>query len=340
MHPTDTDTDAANFAKLLNLVHGYNVSQTLYVAAKLGIADLLISGPKSAESLADSTRTKAPALFRVMRALCSIGVFERQGELFALAPLGQLLRSDRPDSLRAAAMLFNEEPYRAHAELLSTLRTGETAFNRLYGMGHFEYLETHPEAAETFNKAMVQMTRRLNEDITKLYDFSGSEMVVDVGSGYGKLVAAILAANPKVRGAVFDLESALVGAPALMKEAGVADRCDVVVGDMFDSMPISADVYLLKSVIHDWDDERCGVILRNIRKTIRPGGKLLLVERLIDDGNEPCWGKFVDLVMLVVSGGRERTVAEYTSMYADAGFTLTRTIGIANGFAIIEGVPA
>jgi hypothetical protein len=335
-----TETNPAHFAQLLNLVHGYNVSQTIYVAAKLGIADLLAAGPKSAEALADTTHTKAPALFRVLRALSSIGIFERQGDLFALAPLGELLRSDRPDSLRAAATLFNEEPYRAHAELLNTVRTGETAFNRLYGMGHFEYLETHPEAAETFNSAMVQMTRRLNDDITRLYDFAEGELVVDVGGGYGRLVAGILAANLGVQGAVFDLASAVAGAPALMQAAGVADRCEVIVGDMFDNMPISADVYVLKSVIHDWDDERCETILRNIRKSIRPDGKLLLVERLIDDGNEPCWGKFVDLVMLVVSGGRERTVAEYTSMYAASGFKLTRTIAIANGFAIIEGVPA
>ncbi len=333
------EANSALHLQLLQLIHGYNISQTIYVAAKLGIADLLLDGPKTASMLAKVTGTHAKALFRVMRALSSIGIFERQGDLFALTPMGSLLRTDRQDSLRAAATFFNEEPYRTHGALLNSVRTGETAFNKIFGMGHFEYLESHPDAAMTFNTAMVQMTRQLNQEINQLYDFSQFSKVVDVGGGYGQLVAAVLANNLNLKGALFDLASAVVGASSLFYQAGVADRCDIIVGDMFKEIPVSADAYILKSVIHDWDDELCVTILKNIRHAIHTNGKLLLVERIIDTGNEACWGKFVDLVMLVMSGGRERTLMEYQGIYEASGFTLTRTFLASNGFSIIEGIP-
>jgi SAM-dependent methyltransferase len=327
-------------ATLLQMMTGYWVSQALHVAAKLGIADLLADGPVDCEDLAAATDTHAPSLQRVLRALASVGVFtEVSPGSFALTPLAELLRTETPGSMRALAIMYAEEQYRAWGELLHSVRTGEMAFDHQFGMGYFEYLAQHPEADRVFNEAMTGWTHQLVGAVMDTYDFSPFKTIVDVGAGYGALLTAILRSNPGTRGVLFEQPHVVASAEEQLVAAGVADRCTFVGGDFFAAVPTGGDAYVLSQILHDWDDERCVAILGQCRRVMPDHGKLLVVELVLPEGDEPFLGKWLDLHMLVLLGSRERTAAEYDTLFRAAGFKLARVVPTPPGPSVVEAVP-
>lgn len=329
------------FATLLRMIRGFQVTQMIYVAAKLGIADLVADGAKSSSDLASATGTHAPSLYRLLRALASLGIFaeDEQGR-FGLTPLAQPLQTGVPGSLRAT-VLFLGGPTFQHVwgELLHSVTTGETGFQSLYGMGEWAYREQNPDLNATFNDFMTEMTRPDAAAIAAAYDFSGIKRLVDVGGGQGSLMAEILKTNPTLRGVIFDQPHVIDGASQVLEANGIADRCELVAGDFFAEVPEGADGIILKSIIHDWNDADSILILKNCRRALLPEGKLLLVEAVIPPGNAPSPGKLLDITMLVGPGGKERTEAEFRSLLAEAGLRLTRIIPTQNGRNIIEAVP-
>jgi SAM-dependent methyltransferase len=327
-------------ATLLQMMTGYWVSQALHVVAKLGIADLLADGPLTCEDLAAATNTHAPSLQRVLRALASVGVFtEVSPGSFALTPLAELLQPETPGSMRALAIMYAEEQYRAWGDLLHSVRTGETAFEQQFGIGYFEYLAQHPESDRVFNEAMTGWTHQLVSAVVDTYDFSPFRTVVDVGGGYGALLAAILQRNSGTRGILFDLPHVVASAEEQLAATEVADRCTFVGGDFFAGVPAGGDAYVLSQILHDWDDERCVAILGQCRRAIPDHGKLLVVEFVLPEGDEPFLGKWLDLHMLVLLGGRERTAGEYDTLFRAAGFKLARVVPTPPGPSVVEAVP-
>lgn len=340
-HQEPTDASAVPPpVTLLQMMTGYWPAQALYVAAKLGVADLLADGPTSCADLATATHTHAPSLHRMLRALASVGVFtETAPGTFALTPLADLLRTAVPGSMRALAITYNEEQYRAWGELLHSVKTGGVAFEHLYGMPVFEYFAQHPEADRVFNDAMIGWSNQVAGAVADTYDFSPFRTVVDVGGGYGTLLAAILRSNPNARGILFDQPHVIAGAEGLLTAAGVADRCATVGGDFFTAELPEGDAYVLAQILHDWDDDRCMAILRQCRRAITDHGKLLVVELVLPSGEEPFFGKWLDLHMLVMAGGRERTATEYDELFQATGFRLARVVPTPPGPSVVEAIP-
>jgi orsellinic acid C2-O-methyltransferase len=331
---------------LLDLAFGYMPAQILATAARLGLADHLAAGIRTSEELAAATGAHQPSLYRLLRAMACLGlVTEDSPGTFSLAPAGVPLRSDVPESMRALVMLFcGAEVWRAWGELEYSVRTGHTGWQKATGMTPFEFMAQHPELAATFNAAMADHTRSVAPAIVAGYDFGRFETVVDVGGGDGTLLAAILVAAPGVRGMLFDLPSGADTAPKILADAGVADRCEIVTGDFFASVPPGADCYLLKSVIHDWDDEQATAILRNCRAALPEHGRLLVVEPVLPASVDPSVRAAVmsDLNMLVNTGGRERTEPEFRALFAAAGLDLTDVLGPLGdtNYRILEGTPS
>jgi len=326
---------------LLQMMTGYWVTQAVYVAAKLGVADLLASGPVSINDLAATTHTDAPSLHRVLRALASVGVCSEVAPgWFALTPLAGLLRSGTPDSMRALAIMYAEEPYRAWGDMLYSVRTGQPAFEHQFGMGVFEYFAKNPEAGAVFNEAMTGLIMQVADAVVGSYDFSKFATVVDVGGNQGTLLTAILRGHPSLRGVLFDLPHVVADAEPVLAKAGVEDRCARFGGDFFQTIPTGGDAYVLASILHDWDDSRCVAILTRCRSVMPPHGKLLIVELVLPPGDEPFFGKWVDLHMLVMASGRERTAAEYGKLFRAGGFELSRVVPTPAGPSIVEAVPA
>jgi hypothetical protein len=321
----------------------YRISQSIYVAAKLGIADLLKDGPKSSDELAAAVEANPDALYRVLRVLASAGVFaEIEHRRFTLTPLAGQLQTGVPGSLRGAAIFFGDDQnWRTWGELLYSVKTGKPAFEHVFGTGFFEWTFQHA-ASDIFSASATAVSMLESMAVAAAYDFSGFRTIVDVGGGEGFLVAEILKAYPRTRGVLFDHPHVIAGAKDLLEREGVAGRCEPVAGDFFASVPESGDAYVLKSVIHDWDDARAATILQNCHRAIKEQGKLLVVERLIQPGNEPSYTKLLDLQMLVLLGGRERTEAEFRALFGTAGFRLTRVIPTQSptGMNVIEGVRA
>jgi O-methyltransferase/methyltransferase family protein len=338
---TNVHVEAPSLA-LLHMMTGCWISQALYVAAKLGIADLLQEGPQSCTRLAEATQTHPRALYRVLRVLANVGVFvEDEAECFRMTPLAEPLCTDAPGSLRAfAIMLGAPEHWRAWEGMLHSVSTGQPAFDHVFGVPLFQYFPAHPEAAQLFNDAMTSRSGQENAAIVAAYDFAAAHTVVDVGGGQGTLLASILHAHPKARGVLFDLPHVIAPARTRMESTGQAARWEFMAGDFFTAVPVGGDLYLLKKVIHDWDDERAQRILTNCRTAMSNTGRLLLMEPLIPPGNEPSFNKLLDLLMLVWNaGGRERTEREHQTLLASAGFHLSRVIPTRSGISIIEAVP-
>jgi hypothetical protein len=328
--------------ELRRLVNGYQVTQAIHVAATLGIADLLAEGPRAADELAAATDAHAPSLHRVLRALASVGVLhEGDDGRFALTEVGDCLRSDSPEPVGGwAAYVGLPSTFSAWSRLLHTVRTGENAFRAVHGTDVWDYRARHPDDGAIFDRAMTDITRRANRHLLDVYDFSGFGSVVDVGGGHGALVAALLAAHPGMRGAVFDLPHVVADAGPALEAAGVAERCEVVGGSFFDdALPAGADVYLLKAILHDWEDDDAVRILRACRKAIPPHGVLVIVERELGAANESPDAKFSDLNMMVGPGGRERTRDEFAALLAAGGFELRRTMPSAIAVSVFEGRP-
>jgi SAM-dependent methyltransferase len=335
-------TDLAPFLTLQDLIMGKWLAQAVGVAAKLGVADLLKDGPRSCEELADATQSNPTALYRVLRALASVGVFaEGDDGRFMLTPSAEFLRSDIPRSLRAVATLGVEEwTWRPWGDLLGCVRSGGPAFERTFGMPAFDYLAKHPDAAAVFDEAMTGWSMQNSAAVAAAYDFSGIGTLMDVGGGHGYLLATILAANPSLKGVLYETPAVCEGARARLAAEGLADRCRVVEGDFFAEAPGGADACILKSVIHDWDDARATNVLRNCRRALGPGGRVLLAEMVVPPGNDPHPAKLIDLEMLVMVGGHERSEAQFRDLLAGAGFRLSRIVSTTSPTCVIEGLPA
>lgn len=331
---------------LFQLLTGHYISHALYVAAKLGLADQLAGGPKDAEELAVATATHAPSLRRVMRLLAAAGVLsEADDGRFALTPVGDYLRSEAPLSARATALLFAGPNMGAWRELLYSVQTGDKSFERVYGCEPFAYMSQHPEDAKVFNEAMTSASAQVARAVPKAYDFSRFRTVADVGGGHGVLLASILNAYPQLHGILFEVPHVAEGANKYLESAGVAGRCRIVGGDFFADVPAGADCYLLKSVIHDWDDERSVAILRNCHKAMPADGRLLLVEMVLPTRARPGMRERIvlgsDVNMLVNVGGRERSEADFAGLYRAADFRLERVWPIEGSLSsVLEGTKA
>jgi hypothetical protein len=325
---------------LMQLATGYIVSQALYVAAKLEIADHLKDGPRTSTELAQAVGADAGFLYRVLRALASLGIFaEAEEQRFSLTPLAELLRTDAPGSLHAMVVWMNEPfHWRVFEEMLDAVKNGSLAFEQVFGMAPFPYLVQHPEVAKIFDDAMTSFSLITAPAVTAAYDFSSIKKLVDVAGGHGRLLSSILKANPHLQGVLFDMPTVIEGAGPMIEEANVADRCEKVAGDFFEAVPAGGDAYIMKHIIHDWDDERALTILRNCHRAMTEDGKLLLVEVVLPGGNEPSFGKIMDIEMMLLPGGMERTEAEYKELFARAGFRLTRIVPTASPVSLIEGV--
>jgi hypothetical protein len=320
------------------LLSGYWLSKAASVAAKLGIADLLAHGSRSVDDLAQETKTHGPSLYRMLRALASVGVFvEDSPGRFCLTPVAACLRTDIPGSQRALAIMLGEEQFQAWSEFLYCVQTGKTAFDRVFGVPVFEYLSKNPEVAKVFDAAMVGAHGRESSAVTDVYDFSDIRVLADIGGGNGSLLTTILQKNPSMRAILYDLPGVTERAKISLQAAGLADRCQVIGGNFFESVPGGADAYLMRHIIHDWDDEKATTILRNIHPAMCDGGRLLIVESVIPPGNDPAFGKLLDLHMLVVPGGKERTDQEYRTLLEAAGFYLTKIVPTKAEVSIIEG---
>jgi O-methyltransferase domain/Dimerisation domain len=332
------EADMAPTAAMLRMISGFWLSRALYAAAKLGLADLLKGGPRTVDDLAKLSGTHAPSLYRVLRALASAGVFsEAPDGRFSSTPLSSTLETDAPASLRGFAIAeLGEDHYPAWAELLNSVRTGEIAFNRLFGMSVWEYRAQHPDDARVFDEAMASFTAAGNEAILSGYDFSPFRKIVDVGGGDGSLIEGILKTNPAMLGVVFDLPHAVMHAQQRLEAAGLTNRCQAIKGDFFESVPNGGEAYVLKWIIHDWDDDKAVTILRHCRRAMPQQAKLLLIEAVIPPGNTPSFHKFMDLNMLVMTGGRERTEDEYRALLAAADLNLTKIIATRSEMSVLE----
>ena len=330
---------------LIDLLNGYRVTQALYVAARLGIADRLADGPQGSEELARATGAHAGALRRLLRALASFGVFAEQADgRFALTEVGALLRSDVPGSLRAGVIFYGDRRHwGAWGKLEQSVTSGETVWGPRAASAFFEMNTKDPEGAAIFNAAMTSLTSAFDAAVVAAYDFSRLRTLVDVGGGQGALISSILRANPGLRGILFDIPPVVDGARACTA-AGLAGRLELVAGDVFAAVPSGGDAYLLKWIIHDWDDERSLAILRNCHRAMPPEGRLLLVERVVPERTDRSADTqstlLTDLNMLVLTGGHERTAAEYRTLVGGAGFALARIVPTATPLGIIEATRA
>ncbi|HEY7327196.1 MAG TPA: methyltransferase [Gemmataceae bacterium] len=339
--PVSGSTYPSPPAVMARLLTGYWMSQALHVAAQLGIADLLKDGPRTVAQLAEATGTHARSLYRLLRALASEGVFaeDEQGR-FGPTPLGECLRSDVPNSQRSMAIMSGEEHYRCWGELLHSVQTGRNAFEKIYGQPIFQYLASHPRQARIFDEGMVGVHGAETKAMLDAYDFQGIGTLVDIGGGNGSLLMATLQRHPAMRGIVFDRPDVIDRARSSIKSAELDNRCNLIGGNFFESVPAGGDAYLMRHIIHDWYDEESRTILRNCRKVVPPTGKLLLIESVIPSGNEPCFAKLLDLTMLVIPGGMERTEKEYRELLASAGFRLARVVPTTANVDVIECLPA
>jgi hypothetical protein len=324
---------------LFQMATAYWLSQAIYVAAKLGIADLLKDGPLSCLALADSTGSDTSSLFRLMRALSSVGIFAQYGtDHFALSPLAESLQTGVHGSLRAMVITVGEIHYQAFGNLLYSVQTGSPAFNNVFGESLFDYLQQNVDAGGSFHQGMTNVSSMLAYAVLLAYDFAGISSIVDVGGGHGKFMEKILQFNPDITGTVFDTASTIERAKQQLGNTNCNRRCLYVAGDFFTSVPQGADAYLLCGVIHDWDDRRAVTILRNCRKVMTKNSRLLLVEMVVPDAVSASFSKLLDLNMLVMNGGRERTKAEFSALLAAADYRQTRIVSTMAPQSIIEAI--
>lgn len=327
-------------AQIVQMITAQIVSRLVHLAAVLNLPDHLATGPRTAEDLAPPTGTNAAALHRVMRTLASLGVFTEDPEhRFSLTPLGAVLRSGTP-SHAAASLLGGEIVNRSFDNLLCSTQTGGTGFQKSFGVPIFDWLGSHPTEAALFNDTMIGFHGMEPPAIAAAYDFSGFATIADVGGSTGNLLATILNRYSSPRGILFDLPHVVANAPALLEQRGLKDRVQIESGSFFDRVPEGADCYVLSHVIHDWNPAQCLTILGNCRRAMKPDSRLLLVEMVLPDGDVPHPGKMLDIVMLAVPGGEERTGPQYGALLQEAGFRMTRVVPTASPASLVEAVPA
>jgi DNA-binding Lrp family transcriptional regulator len=337
--------DLTERAPVEQMAFGAMSAKIVHAAAELGLADALAGGERTSAELADQVGAHAPSLRRLLRALAGLGVIEQTGpDSFELAEFGERLRSRVPDSVHSlTTMLCGPENWRSWGELVASVRTGQPGWNLAHGLSWIDYYERHPERSANFNRAMSEHTRDAGPGILAAAELSRFETLIDVGGGDGTLITQALRDNPGLRGAIVDLPAGLGDARATLQAAGVAERCRLFAGDFFESVPAGADAYLLKQVLHDWGDGPARAILRSVRRAMSRDARLLLVERLLPEeaGAADTPVMLVDVLMLVVTGGRERTEAEFAALLADAGFGPARLSEPLPPFAyrVIEATP-
>jgi hypothetical protein len=332
-------TDQPTHVGMLQLLNGAHVAGAVSCLAQLGIPDLVEAGPRSVEDLAGQTRTNPLALYRLMRATACVGVLaEGPDRTFSETPMSAVLRSNVKPSLRALAIMGGREWHgRGWSRLEYCVRTGKQALDEIYGVHTFEYLKQNPEEAQIFHDAMTALSMIDGPAVAAAYNFDDIQSIVDVGGGHGLLLATILATNPHLKGTLYEVPHVVEGCrngPL----TPVMERCTLASGDMFSSVPAGADAYIMKHIIHDWPDDLCVKILTACRKGVNPGGKLLVVDNVIQPGNDFSPGKFLDLQMLIFPGGCERTEKEFRDLFAAAGWRLNRIIPTAAD-SIAEGIP-
>jgi O-methyltransferase domain/Dimerisation domain len=333
-------TRSSSSWQMTRFIWGAMPVQAISTAAKLGIADLLADQPKAAEDLAQATKTDAAALRRLLRTLTSLTIFAEDADgRFLNTPLSDTLRRDHPESVRALAILWGAPFFwRPWGELCAAVTTGRPAFDRVFEESFFDYLAHHAEDASVFNAAMTAVSSVDLSAALEAYDFSRFGRLVDVGGGHGALLHGILLANPHLQGVLYDLPAVIAGA-AELRTGAIAHRCEVLGGNFFEEIPAGADAYILKRILHDWNDETALKILTNCRRAISREGTLLIIEWVLKPPNEPDLGKFTDLNMLVLLGGQERTEFDFRTLLREAGFSLMRVIPTAGPHSIVECKP-
>jgi len=330
-------------AQLLQIATGCFASAAVYIAAKLRIPDLLATGPKTVDELAAATDTDAESLYRVLRGLASVGItVESAGRTFANTPMSETLRSDIPNSTRDLTIWMLEPAHwNVLGELMYSVKTGKTAWDKVYGEPVFNsFMGSMKNLGDIFNRAMTSYSMQTIPAILASYDFSDFGTIADIAGGYGHLLGAILKMNPSPKGVLFDLAPVLEGAPAMLESYGVRDRVEMVAGDFTASVPVTADCYMLKHIIHDWYDDKCQAILGNIRLVMPDDAKVLIIDAIVPGLNEPHFSKFLDLEMLMLPGGKERTAEEFGKLLSASGFKLTREIPTPSPISIVEAVKA
>lgn len=330
---------------MLQMLGGFRVARSIYVAAEFGIADLLSDGPKSIDELAQASGTHGPSLYRVLRALASVGIFaEDEDGRFHLTPPAEFLQTNYPDSVRASVKLFGEEwHWQVWGNLLESVKTGEPVFERLHGKGFFDFYNQNPDFAKTSSASKTTMAARASASLLANYDFTSSSKVVEIGmaGGYGSTLVPLLKTNPTLQGVLFDLPAVIEGAKPVIEAAGLTERCELMSGNCVESVPGGGDTYILMFVVHNWDRERAVKILQNCHQVMAEDGKLLVVEMIMPKGNDPFVGKIVDLESLLLTpGGYERTEAEYRDLLEAAGFKVTKVIPTQTANSVIEAVRA
>jgi O-methyltransferase domain/Dimerisation domain len=326
--------------QVISLSLGYVMGQALHTAAELGVADVLADGPRSIDEIAAETGTHAPSMRRLMRTLASGGIFTETGVgRYALTAMGDTLRSDVPGSVRAAVVWVGEPMhYATCGDLTATVKTGSPAFDRLYGRPYFDALAGDTEAGRVWDEGMACFSSMENTPIASAYDFPHDATIVDIGGGQGGFLVEVLRTDPSLRGVLFDLAE-VVEKPRELTEAGLLDRCSLVSGSFFEALPPGGDLYVFKRVMHDWDDDTCVRLLKLCRDVIASDGRLLIVDAVIPAGDDPHPAKIVDMVMMGVLTGRERTEDEFSQLLIAAGFTLDRVIPTHSMLAIVEATP-
>jgi hypothetical protein len=328
---------------LMNLIFGRTITQMVGAVAELSIADHLKDGPRSADELARATGTHAPSLYRVMRAMAMVGLFEEHDDhRFSLTPVGTQLRSDLPSSMRGMA-IFQSTSWHGAAwfELVHSIRTGQPGFPKAHGKTVFEWFHENADGARIFNDAMTAFSSSVAEAVVSAYDFSRFKRIADIGGGHGALLCAVLGQATGSTGIVFDLPPVVKGAQATIDKAGLASRCEIVGGDFFAAVPSGMDAYVMKSIIHDWSDEKARTILHNCAAGLNANGRVLVIEVPIPPPGTPSFGKLLDLEMLVMTdGGRERTESEYRALFADSGLKLEKIVPTQGPLAVIEASKA
>jgi hypothetical protein len=336
--PPITTPEAAS-QHVFQIATGYIASTAMYIAVRLKIADLLVTGPKSVRELARHTGANEDALYRVLRLLASIGVFtEPSPRTFANNLPSEMMISGQPGSTYDMA-LWMADPFhfRVYAEAMHSVRTGHSAVEKATGVPVFEYFPQHPELSEIFNNAMTAFSAYVIPAALDAYDFSDIGTLVDIAGGHGQVLISVLQRYPHMHGILFDLPHVIKGAVPRIPAAGVETRLKTETGDFFKSVPAGGDAYIMKHIIHDWDDDRAVKILENIRKAMKPGGRVILLESIVLPGSDqPDFGKLIDLEMLLMPGGRERTEEEFRALFARAGFTLARVVPTESPLCVLE----
>jgi O-methyltransferase len=329
--------------RLRQLAWGYIPAALIGVIIELGIPDLLADGMKSATEIAAASHANEDALYRMLRTLAGVGILtESSGRRFTLTSAGRYLRSDVPDSLRGyLRWVTNPFLFRNYAELMYSAKTAEPVVEHVFGESLFSHLRANSQLSRIFNDGMTSFSQIVSRAVLEAYDFSGIKVIADVAGGEGALLAAILQKYPSLQGLLLEQEHVLTGARKRLEALGLADRCRCSAVDFFKCVPAGADAYLMKSIIHDWDDQRAGIILKNCREALRSAeqGKLLLVEATIPPGNDPHMAKLFDMQMLVLAGGRERTREEFRRLLAQGGFRLTAVVPTQSFVSVVEAVP-